>query len=138
MGKGLFDFGDKDGVGDQVRLQHALGVLFHEGKLYVADTYNSKIKIIDPKDRSSKTFVGGSDGWLGHRLLNEPGGLSYANGKLYVADTNGHRIQVVDLKTKAISTLALHGVEAPKRNEILNVQQGIANEKVQQLSGPQK
>jgi len=138
VGKGLFDFGDKDGVGDQVRLQHALGVLFHEGKLYVADTYNSKIKIIDPKDRSSKTFVGGSDGWLGHRLLNEPGGLSYANGKLYVADTNGHRIQVVDLKTKAISTLALHGVEAPKRNEILNVQQGIANEKVQQLSGPQK
>jgi thiol-disulfide isomerase/thioredoxin len=138
VGKGLFDFGDKDGVGDQVRLQHALGVLFHESKLYVADTYNSKIKIIDPKDRSSKTFIGGQDGWLGPRLLNEPGGLTYANGKLYVADTNGHRIQVVDLKTKAVSTLALHGVEAPKRNEILNFQQGIANEKSKQLSGPQK
>jgi len=135
VGQGLFDFGDKDGMSDQVRLQHALGVLFHEGMLYVADTYNSKIKVIDPKDRSSTTFVGEPVGWLGPRLFNEPGGLSYANGKLYVADTNGHRIQVVDLKSKAISTLVLKGVEAPAKNEILNVEQGIANEKGKQLSG---
>jgi hypothetical protein len=57
--------------------------------------------------------VGGPAGWLSQRLFNEPGGLSYADGKLYVADTNGHRIQVVDLKTKAVSTLALKGVEPP-------------------------
>lgn len=135
VGQGLFEFGDKDGVGDQVRLQHALGVLFHEGKLYVADTYNSKIKVIDPKESSSTSFVGGPAGWLGARLFNEPGGLSYANGKLYVADTNGHRIQVVDLKTKAISTLELHGVEPPKKYEMLNVEKGIANEKGKKLSG---
>ncbi len=111
----LFRFGDKDGIGDQVRLQHALGVAYHDGKLYVADTYNSKIKVIDPEKRTCSTFVGGPSGWLSERLFNEPGGLSYANGKLYVADTNGHRIQVVDLKSKAVSTLALKGVEAPIR-----------------------
>ena len=48
VGEGLFEFGDKNGIGNQVRLQHALGVAYRDGKLYVADTYNSKIKLIDP------------------------------------------------------------------------------------------
>ena len=115
VGQGLFDFGDVDGIGDKVRLQHALGVVYVDGKLYVADTYNSKIKVIDTERRSAKTFVGGDPaGWLSTPLLSEPGGISYADGKLYVADTNAHRIRVVDLKTKAVSTLKLQGVEAPK------------------------
>ena len=113
VGTGLFDFGDQDGVGKEALLQHAIGVLYHEGKVYVADTYNSKIKVIDLKDNSVKTFIGGRDqeGWFTETILNEPCGLSYANGKLYIADTNAHRIRVVDLKTKAISTLQLEGVE---------------------------
>jgi sugar lactone lactonase YvrE len=115
VGQGLFDFGDVDGIGDKVRLQHALGVVYVDGKLYVADTYNSKIKVIDPERRSAKTFVGGdSAGWLSTPVLSEPGGISYADGKLYVADTNAHRIRVIALKTKAISTLKLQGVERPK------------------------
>jgi len=114
VGKGLFDFGDIDGTGNMVRLQHALGVVFHEGKLYVADTYNSKIKEIDPAKRSSSTFVGGSNGWYTGPTFSEPAGISLADGKLYVADTNAHRIRVVDLKTKAVTTLPLTGVEAPK------------------------
>ena len=104
VGRGLFVFGDQDGVGDAARLQHALGVAFAGGKVYVADTYNSKLKVIDPQTRDCKTFLGG-DG-----VFNEPGGLSVANGKLYVADTNAHRIRVVDLATKAVSTLELKGV----------------------------
>ncbi len=115
VGQDLFDFGDIDGVGDDVRLQHALGVSWADGKVYVADTYNNKIKVIDPRKRSCTTFVGGdSEGWLGTPLFSEPVGVSAAGGKLYVADTNAHRIRVVDLKTKAVSTLKLQGVEAPK------------------------
>jgi DNA-binding beta-propeller fold protein YncE len=105
VGRGLFVFGDEDGVGTAARLQHALGVAAVDGKLYVADTYNSKLKLLDPKTRECKTFLGG-DG-----LFNEPAGISAANGKLYVADTNAHRIRVVDLATKAVSTLELKGVE---------------------------
>jgi thiol-disulfide isomerase/thioredoxin len=115
VGEGLFEFGDKDGIGNEVRLQHALGVAYHEGKLYVADTYNSKIKIIDPAQRSCKTFLGRPGGWLSDRLFNEPGGLSIANDKIYVADSNGHRIRVVDLTTKKVSTLKLEGVESPEK-----------------------
>jgi thiol-disulfide isomerase/thioredoxin len=114
VGKGLFDFGDVDGGADQARLQHALGVVYHEGKLYVADTYNSKIKVIDPAAHSCTTLLGGAGVWFTGPILREPGGISYANGKLYVADTNAHRIRMIDLKTKAVSTLALQGVEAPK------------------------
>jgi len=127
VGQGLFDFGDQDGIADKVRLQHALGVLFHQGKLYVADTYNGKIKVIDPEKRSCVTFFGEPAGWLGKRLLNEPGGLGQANGKLYVADTNNHRIQVIDLKTKSVSTLALQGVEPPRNAILTNANKGISN-----------
>jgi thiol-disulfide isomerase/thioredoxin/sugar lactone lactonase YvrE len=113
----LFEFGDVDGVGDKVRLQHALGVACHDGKVYVADTYNSKIKVIDPEKHSCETVLGGEpDGWLAGPLFNEPAGLSFAGDKLYVADTNAHRIRVVDLKTKKVSTLKLQGVEAPKKD----------------------
>jgi hypothetical protein len=111
VGAGLFDFGDVDGVGPLARLQHALGVVYVDGKLYVADTYNSRIKVIDPTTRDCKAYVGGD---RRSKLFNEPGGISYANGKLYVADTNAHRIQVIDMGTKAVNTLVLQGVEPPK------------------------
>lgn len=118
VGQGLFKFGDVDGVGAEVRLQHALGVAWHENRLYVADTYNSKIKVIDPARRSCTTFLGGeADGRSAGRVFDEPGGLSIANGNLYVADTNAHRIRVVDLQTKAVSTLQLEGVLGPKKTD---------------------
>jgi len=111
VGTGLFDFGDEDGIGTEAKLQHAIGVQYHDGKVYVADTYNSKLKVIDLKDKSVTTFLGGKKDDK-DPPFNEPAGLSYANGKLYVADTNAHRIRVVDLKTKELTTLPVKGVPA--------------------------
>jgi thiol-disulfide isomerase/thioredoxin len=108
-GTGLFDFGDEDGIGKEAKLQHAIGVQYVAGKVYVADTYNSKIKVIDLKDNAVTTFLGGKKDDK-DPMFNEPAGLSYAKGKLYVADTNAHRIRVVDLKTKALTTLPIKGV----------------------------
>lgn len=113
IGTGLFDFGDKDGAFAGAKLQHALGVVAHAGKLYVADTYNSKIKVVDPQAKTITTLVGGIDPTTKEPAFLEPAGLSYAAGKLYVADTNAHRIRVVDLKTRKVSTLELTGVEPP-------------------------
>jgi sugar lactone lactonase YvrE len=117
VGEGLFEFGDSDGVGEKVRLQHALGVAYKDGQLYVADTYNSKIKRIDPDQRRCTTFLGEPAGWLKGRMFNEPGGVSIAGNKLYVADTNNHRICVVDLTSKTVTPLQLQGVE-PVRREV--------------------
>lgn len=114
VGTGLFDFGDVDGVGDSVRLQHALGLtLGADGKLYVADTYNHKIKVIDPERRESRTLLGGGAGFRDGTSPQfwEPGGISYADGKLYVADTNNDAIRVVDLATLSVTTLAFPNPE---------------------------
>jgi sugar lactone lactonase YvrE len=113
VGEGLFEFGDVDGVGSKVRLQHALGVAYHAGKLYVADTYNSKIKVIDPERAACTTMELERPKDEKGPLLNEPGGLSFAGDRLYVADTNSHRIRVIDLRTRRITTLPLEGVPAP-------------------------
>ncbi|CAN5567623.1 thioredoxin-like domain-containing protein [soil metagenome] len=112
VGEGLFEFGDVDGTAEKVRLQHALGVAFHDGKLFVADTYNNKIKELDPATRTAKSYLGEKTRpKQGEGTFNEPGGLSFANGKMYVADTNSHRIRVVDLKTKAVTTLNIKGLK---------------------------
>jgi len=113
IGEGLFEFGDKDGVYPEARIQHALAVLEHEGRIIVADTYNSKLKILDPKTKEIKTLLGGNEPNSKEPLFNEPAGLAKAGGKLYVADTNSHRIRVVDLKTNAVSTLEIKGLQPP-------------------------
>jgi thiol-disulfide isomerase/thioredoxin len=118
VGEGLFEFGDVDGVGEKVRLQHALGIAYRDGKLYVADTYNSKIKLIDPATRKCSTFLGDPPGWLKPKMFNEPGGVSIAGNKLYIADTNNHRIRVADLGTKELTTLQLQGVEPVRRSAV--------------------
>ena len=115
-GGDLFDFGDVDGAGDRVRLQHPLGVVAIDDKIFIADTYNHKIKQLDPKTRGVKSFLGTgkpgqSDG--SSPSFYEPGGLSIAAGKLYVADTNNHAVRVVDLKTKTTATLNIKGLEPP-------------------------
>jgi thiol-disulfide isomerase/thioredoxin len=121
VGRGLFHFGDRDGPGrvadenqrktTEALLQHATGVAHHDGMLYVADTYNSKIKLIDLGTGAVSTFLGGPAKAGEERTFNEPMGLSIHDGKLYVADTNAHRIRVVDLATKAVKTLELSGVD---------------------------
>lgn len=113
VGTGLFDFGDVDGVGDAVRLQHPLAVAYQDGLLYVADTYNSKIKTVDPAARRVQTLFGGPAGWQDgpEPRFDEPGGLSVAGDRLYIADTNNHAVRVADLATGEVTTLVLVDVD---------------------------
>ena len=116
VGADLFAFGDQDGVGNEVRLQHPLGILLVGNKLFIADTYNHKIKELDPQGKLVKTFRGtGKSGQKDGRdpSFYEPAGLSVASDKLYVADANNHAIRVIDLKTKETSTLRIKGLEPP-------------------------
>jgi DNA-binding beta-propeller fold protein YncE len=120
VGRGLFVFGDRDGPGrvadanlratTEALLQHAVGVAYHDGKLYVADTYNSKVKTIDLATNTVTTLLGGTPKPGESPVFSEPTGLSVADGKLYVADTNAHRIRVVDLKSKEVRTLEMKDV----------------------------
>ncbi|MHC4561175.1 MAG: thioredoxin-like domain-containing protein [Planctomycetota bacterium] len=117
VGGNLFDFGDVDGRGRRARLQHPLGVAYDRGLLYVADTYNNKVKRVDIKKQLIKTWLGDGEAGLVDGddreavRFDEPGGVSVAAGKLYVADTNNHVIRVVSLTKGAVSTLQLTNVE---------------------------
>ncbi len=115
IGKGLFDYGDIDGKYPDARLQHPLGVTYHDGLLYVADTYNHKIKVIDPKKKTSTTLAGTGqrgmkDGSFKEAEFDEPSGLTFLDGKLYVADANNQQIRILDLTAKTVSTLMLKNI----------------------------
>jgi thiol-disulfide isomerase/thioredoxin len=117
VGGDLFDFGDVDGHGDEVRLQHPLGIFVFNDRVLIADTYNHKIRSLDPRARNVKTFLGlGKPGQADGPTPSfyEPGGLSVAKGKLFVADTNNHAIRVIDLKSKQTSTLRIDGLQPPE------------------------
>lgn len=112
FGEGLFDFGDIDGDPQTARLQHPLGVAVDasSGAVYVADTYNNKIKRIDPVRRVIETWLG--DGATGYAdgagrtaRFFEPAGLGIAGGALYIADTNNHAIRRADLATGEVETV---------------------------------
>jgi DNA-binding beta-propeller fold protein YncE len=116
VGGDLFEFGDRDGEGDDVRLQHPLGLALVGGQLFITDTYNHKVKVLDPRARTVKTFAGtGKPGQAdgAQASFYEPGGLTAARGRLYIADTNNHAVRVVDLATKQTTTLVIRGLEPP-------------------------
>lgn len=99
VGEGLFEFGDRDGASRQARLAHGLGVHAADGVVYVADTYNHKIKKLDPARGQIETLSG--TGEPGDRDGSsaewyEPGGLWAHAGTLYVADTNNHAVKALD------------------------------------------
>ncbi len=95
VGQGLFTFGDQDGSIGHALLQHPLGISAQGQYVYVADTYNHKIKRIDLASREIVTAVGTGRPGLrqdGKPALYEPGGLSIAGEELFIADTNNDRI----------------------------------------------
>lgn len=112
VGRGLFDFGDQDGIGGEVRLQHPLGLACADNFLYVADTYNNKVKRVFPVNRGVTTLLGSgqagmADGQGELVELNEPGGLAVWDDQLYVADTNNSLLRVCDLNTTQTRTLEI-------------------------------
>ncbi len=72
VGQGLFDFGDQDGKGEDVLLQHPLDVAVAGGRVWVADTYNHKIKSIRMSSGETITEAGGPNA-QGRRRCVSPG-----------------------------------------------------------------
>ncbi|MFN3653810.1 MAG: thioredoxin-like domain-containing protein [Candidatus Nitrosotenuis sp.] len=115
VGHGLFEFGHKDGTTDEALFQHPLGLSATEDTIFVADTYNSAIRVINQKSNTVHTLIGKENDMaclpdnpycdiLG---LYEPADVEFYNGKLYITDTNNHLIRVFDLKTNSLQVLAL-------------------------------
>jgi thiol-disulfide isomerase/thioredoxin len=100
VGKGLFDFGDKDGNGASAELQHPLGVHYIEGALFIADSYNHKIRVLDLSNLDVHTVEASANIICTDKSCTriwEPAGVILLEKNLYVSDTNNHRILKIDL-----------------------------------------
>ena len=99
IGKGLFDFGDRDGSWAEAALQHPLGILWHNGALFLADSYNHKIKRLLLSSQSIES--------LPLEGLSEPAGMTIDGDGLYIANTNAHAIERFSLSSQTLAPLAL-------------------------------
>ena len=90
IGSGLFDFGDTDGTAQKAVLQHPVGIFYNENEVYIADTYNGKIKVLDLEKNRVKTLISG---------VSEPNDVLLIRNYLYISDTNNHQILRVNTKT---------------------------------------
>ena len=114
-GTGLFAFGDRDGIGKDAGLQHPQDVASAPGAVYIADTYNQKIKRMDLSTLRITTVAGdgtqgANDGDALNASFDEPAGIAYRDGFVFVADTNNHRIRKFDVDRGTVETIELTGI----------------------------
>ncbi|MDQ0676621.1 thiol-disulfide isomerase/thioredoxin [Arthrobacter pascens] len=100
VGKGLFDFGFRDGAAPDARLQHPLGVtVLPDGSVAIADTYNGAVRRYDPTAGTVSTLARG---------LSEPSDVivdhTQAAGSeplLVVVEANQHQLVYVPIPKEA-------------------------------------
>jgi len=106
--------GYRDGVFVTARFNHPVGMAFNEtaDKIYVADSVNHRIRVIDLKNNNDVQTLAGTgtagkdDGAFDMATFNLPTRLvALSQDKLAVYDAGSHLIRLVDLKTKNVSTL---------------------------------
>jgi thiol-disulfide isomerase/thioredoxin len=100
VGKGLFDFGFRDGPAAEARLQHPLGVtVLPDGSVAMADTYNGAVRRYDPSNGTVSTLARGllepSDVIVDHTQAagSEP--------LLVVVEANQHQLVYVPIPKEA-------------------------------------
>jgi thiol-disulfide isomerase/thioredoxin len=102
VGVGPYEFGDVDGLPDKARLQYPTSIAVDPGGsiLWVADTYNNKIKALSLRGGGVRTLA------LPYRF-HEPTGISVAAKCLWIANTGAHEIVRIDTGTGSIKRLPI-------------------------------
>ena len=117
-GTGTVGFSGDGGAATSAQLRNPYDVaLDGSGNLYIADTWNHRIRKVDSSGNISTVAGTGTDGFSGDGAaataaqLNQPTGVAVdGSGNLYIADTVNHRIRKVD-SSGNISTVAGTGTD---------------------------
>jgi sugar lactone lactonase YvrE len=103
--------GFQDGDAKSALFNSPIGVAIFEDKIFVADTYNDKIRVIE--NGKVSTIAGSSEGFAdgvgSQAKLDTPCGIAVTiDGKIIVADSNNRRLRIVEQDGRT-ATLAGNG-----------------------------
>lgn len=106
--------GSTDATGASASFNAPMGITTDGINLYVADTFNNKIRQVVISTQVVTTLAGsgaaGSTDATGITAsFNGPHGITTDGSNLYVADTSNQKIRQIVISTKAVSTLAGSG-----------------------------
>ncbi len=96
IGKGLFEFGQKDGDKNNALMQHPLGLTVSSKGVYISDSFNHTIRKYDFASKKLYDFI--ANGKKGEELgkttnFDEPDGIIFIDEKEFiVCDTNNNRL----------------------------------------------
>ena len=106
VGRGLFDFGMRNGNASDAQLQHAEGVAWNAGNLYIADTFNNALRKLHLASHQVSTVAA---------LLNRPLAVAaFAPDTLLVAKGDGNRIVAVTLPDGTVKPWRIANLSAPR------------------------
>lgn len=117
-GNGIQGLSGDGGPATEASLNSPTGIAADkEVRLYISDTGNQCIRVIDPSKGLINTIAGtGASGFSGDggpavkADLANPTGLAFdEDGSLYIADSDNDRVRKVDVKTGVITTVAGDG-----------------------------
>ncbi len=137
-GDGTFGFTGDGGPAVNARLASpSAAVCDNAGNLYIADTYNGRIRKVDTNGIITTVAGNGTQGYSGDNVpatsasLSRPAGVSVdSTGNLYIADTLNHRIRKVNTNgviTTVAGTgqLGYSGDNGPATNAALSRPSGV-------------
>ncbi|MGH8124501.1 MAG: thioredoxin-like domain-containing protein [Rhodanobacteraceae bacterium] len=105
VGRGLFNFGMHNGFASHALLQHAEGIAWHAGSIYIADTFNNALRKLDLGTHQVSTVAA---------LLDRPLAVAALSADtLLVAEGNGNRIDAVHLPDGKVTAWRIAGLEPP-------------------------
>ncbi|MCF4114347.1 MULTISPECIES: hypothetical protein [Dethiosulfovibrio] len=106
IGEGPSLYGCRDGIASRALLQRPLGMCLSGGSLYIADSYNDRIRALDVRTMEVST-VYGDRRW---QRLFSPSDVAIRDGVVYVADLGNGRVVAFDEHRGEPEVLRISGI----------------------------